>query len=602
MKKLIFVLALLLTVSLSACDDTGGQDDDFDETSSITVYTRDTSSGTRAGFMGKIGFDEAEADDSVLVDGFVIAGNSEIIAAVQEDEFAIGYVSLSTLDTSLFNGLNFDTVSPTEENVLSEEYKLARKFNYMLRDDYSVYGDLADEYQALSEAFVAYMGSSEGLATIKAAGGIVDVTSGQPWADIKGNYPIVDEDNSDLTVKFGGSDSVEKIATALTADFAPKAGNFTPEHNHTGSSNAYKGLNGANSAVDDALSIMVGFASREFKDSEPANTTGIVAVDAIVAITNLDNPVTNLSASDLKDIYSGEVTTWQSFVERQDFDEDISVYTRDTSSGTRAGFMGKIGFDEAEADDSVLVDGFIIAGNSEIIAAVQQDEFAIGYVSLSTLDTSLFKGLSFEGVEPTEETVLSGEYLLARKFNYMLRDDYSVYGDLADEYQALSEAFVAYMGSSEGLATIKAAGGIVDVTSGTPWATVKLDHPIVDEDNSDLTVKFGGSDSVEKIATALTADFAPKAGNFTPEHNHTGSSNAYKGLNGANSAVDDALSIMVGFASREFKDSEPANTTGVVAVDAIVAIVNLNNPYTNMTASALKRIYGGQVTSWSDFS
>ncbi|QWB95906.1 substrate-binding domain-containing protein [Mycoplasmatota bacterium] len=472
----------------------------------------------------------------------------------------------------------------------------------MLRDDYSVYGDLADEYQALSEAFVAYMGSSEGLATIKAAGGIVDVTSGQPWADIKGNYPIVDEDNSALTVKFGGSDSVEKIATALTADFAPKAGDFTPEHNHTGSSNAYKGLNGANSAVDDALSIMVGFASREFKDSEPANTTGVVAVDAIVAITNLENPVTNLSASDLKDIYSGEVTTWESFVERQDFDEDISVYTRDTSSGTRAGFMGKIGFDEAEADDSVLVDGFIIAGNSEIIAAVQQDEFAIGYVSLSTLDSSLFKGLSFEGVEPTEETVLSGDYLLARKFNYMLRDDYSVYGDLADEYQALSEAFVAYMGSSEGLATIKAAGGIVDVTSGTPWATVKVDHPIVDQDNSALTLKFGGSDSVEKIATALSADFAPKAGDFTPEHNHTGSSNAYKGLNGANSAVDDALSIMVGFASREFKDSEPANTTGVVAVDAIVAIVNLNNPYTNMTASALKRIYGGQVTSWSDFS
>lgn len=286
------------------------------------------------------------------------------------------------------------------------------------------------------------------------------------------------------------------------------------------------------------------------------------------------------------------------------FDEasSITVYTRDTSSGTRAGFMGKIGFDEAEADDSVLVDGFVIAGNSEIISAVQQDEYAIGYVSLSTLDSTLFKGLDFEGVSPTEENVLSGDYLLARKFNYMLRDDYSVYGDLADEYEALSNAFIAYMGSSEGLATIKAAGGIVDVTSGQPWATVKLDHPIVEEDNSDLTVKFGGSDSVEKIAKALTADFAPKAGNFTPEHNHTGSSNAYKGLNGENSAIDDALSIMVGFASREFKETEPANVTGVVAVDAIVAIVNLNNPFTNMTASALRRIYSGEVTSWADFS
>ncbi len=307
MKKFILVLTLVLVGMLSACT---GSSDDFDESSTISVYTRDTSSGTRAGFMGKIGFDEAEANDSVLVDGFIIAGNSEIISAVQTDVYAIGYVSLSTLDTTLFKGLSFEGVEPTEENVLSGDYLLARRFNYMLRDDYSVYGDLADEYEALAEAFVAYMGSSEGLATIKAAGGIVDVTEGQPWATVKLDHPIVDEDNSALTVKFGGSDSVEKIAKALTADFAPKAGNFTPEHNHTGSSNAYKGLNGANSAVDDALSIMVGFASREFKDSEPADVTGVVATDAIVAIVNLDNPLMNITAAALKDIYSGVVTTW----------------------------------------------------------------------------------------------------------------------------------------------------------------------------------------------------------------------------------------------------------------------------------------------------
>jgi len=310
MKKIFVVMIVMLTLTLSACTQSGESEETFDSSSTITVYTRDTSSGTRAGFMGKIGFSEAEADDSVLVDGFVIAGNSEIISAVQQDAYAIGYVSLSTLDESLFKGLNFEGVAPTEENVLSEEYLLARKFNYMLRDDYSVYGDLADEYEALSKAFVAYMGSSEGLATIKAAGGIVDVTSGEPWATVKLDHPIVDQDNSALTVKFGGSDSVEKIAKALTADFAPKAGNFTPEHNHTGSSNAYKGLNGENSAVDDALSIMVGFASREFRETETAEITGVVAVDAIVAIVNLDNPIDNVTADELKKIYSGEIITW----------------------------------------------------------------------------------------------------------------------------------------------------------------------------------------------------------------------------------------------------------------------------------------------------
>ena len=93
-------------------------------------------------------------------------------------------------------------------------------------------------------------------------------------------------------------------------------------------------MNGSNKAVDDALSIMVGFASREFRDSEPATTKGVVAIDAIVAIVNLDNPVNNLSASDLKSIYAGDVTTWEDFVDRQAFDGDIKVYTRDTSSGT----------------------------------------------------------------------------------------------------------------------------------------------------------------------------------------------------------------------------------------------------------------------------
>ncbi|MDY0294973.1 MAG: substrate-binding domain-containing protein [Acholeplasmataceae bacterium] len=603
MKKIILGFILAFTLTLVACtDNTPTDPSGFDADATINVYTRDTSSGTRAGFMEKIGFEEAAADDSVLVDDFVIAGNSEIIAAVQDDVNAIGYVSLSTLNESLFKALNFDTVEPTEANVLSLDYKLARKFNYMLRDDYSVYGDLADEYEAISNAFVAYMTSTEGLTTIKAAGGIVDVTAGTAWDTLKTNHPICSADNSALTVKFGGSDSVEKIAKALSADFAPKCGNFTPEHNHTGSSNAYKGLNGANAAVGDALSIMIGFASREFKDSEPALVKGVVAIDAIVAIVNLGNPVNNVSAYDLKQIYSGDVTTWKTLVERQQFDGDIKVYTRDTSSGTRAGFMEKIGFEEAAADDSLLVDGFVIAGNSEIIAAVQDDVNAIGYVSLSTLDESLFKGLMFEGVAPTEANVLSGEYLLARRFNYMLRDDYSVYGDLADEYEAISNAFVAYMTSTEGLTTIKAAGGIVDVTSGTPWDTLKANHPICSADNSALTVKFGGSDSVEKVAKALSADFAPKCGNFTPEHNHTGSSNAYKGLNGANAAVGDALSIMIGFASREFKDSEPALIKGVVAIDAIVAIVNLDNPFENITASTLRKIYAGDIETWDVLS
>jgi len=307
MRKLLVAIALLLTLGLAACGEAAPE---FDGDSKINVYTRDTSSGTRDGFMNGIGFAEAAKDDSILAPGFVVAGNAEQVSAVQTDKYAIGYVSLSTLNTTLFKGLSFNGVAPTEANVLNGTYQLSRRFNYMLRDDYSVYGADAAAYEALSKAFVAYMGSTEGLLSISQAGGIVDLTSGTPWDTVKTSHQICSQDNSGYTLKIGGSDSVEKIAKDISPDFSAKCGNVVPEHNHTGSSNAYKGLNGSASGINDALSIHVGFASREFTAAEPALITGTVAIDAIVAIVHLDNPLSNITAEGLKKIYNGTFTTW----------------------------------------------------------------------------------------------------------------------------------------------------------------------------------------------------------------------------------------------------------------------------------------------------
>jgi phosphate transport system substrate-binding protein len=110
MKKIILFLTLLLTLSVAACTT---EAEAFD--GAIKVYTRDTSSGTREGFMNGIGFSAAAKDDSILAPGFVVAANAEQVSAVQTDNFAIGYVSRSTLNPTLFKGLNFEGVAPTEE-------------------------------------------------------------------------------------------------------------------------------------------------------------------------------------------------------------------------------------------------------------------------------------------------------------------------------------------------------------------------------------------------------------------------------------------------------------------------------------------------------
>ncbi len=299
MKKILFLaIAILGVITFSACS----------KEEKIQVYTRDTSSGTRDGFFGAIGFEEAKKDDSVLVSGFKTSNNAEIINSVKNEEYAIGYISLSSL-TDAVKGLKYNGIDPTEANVLNDTYKLSRNFNYMLRDDYTSITNGA-VIEQISKAFVDYMGTTQGLATISNKGGIVDINSGSDWNTIKENHTICMENNSAITVKFGGSDSVTKIATALSTDFQAKCGNFQADHNHTGSSNAYKGLNGDNKGENDNLSIHIGFASREFKDSEKATTKGKLATDAIVVITNKNNSINDINAENLRKIYSGEITDW----------------------------------------------------------------------------------------------------------------------------------------------------------------------------------------------------------------------------------------------------------------------------------------------------
>ncbi len=313
MKKLFVGLSVFLfAVILAACTPSS---DTFDESKNITVYTRDTTSGTRVGFMDGIGFSEAAANDSVLVEGFVIQDNTQIFTSMQTDLYGIGYVSLSTV-TSQVKGLKYDGVAPTVANVINNTYGLKRPFNYMVRSE----GDYSSEtVEQLVEAFVAFLGTTD-AADIINNNGAVALPATATWDSIKADYPVTAQDNSGVTVRFGGSDSIQKVAQALTSAFKPKAGNFIAEHDHTGSGDAYKRTNDP-AIKDTAVGKDVGFASRPFSASEIAGTVeserGQLAWDAIVAIVHNDNPVSNITGAELKNIYSGVFKTWAELLNAQ---------------------------------------------------------------------------------------------------------------------------------------------------------------------------------------------------------------------------------------------------------------------------------------------
>ena len=306
MKKILLVFTLFLGLFLAACQ----KDDDFKLDSNITVYTRDTTSGTRDGFMNGIGFSEAAKSDSVLVTGFVIRDNTAQLNAMTIDEYGIGYISLSSVNESV-KGLKFEGVDPTEANVINNTYQLKRPFMWMVRADGDFPGGANSPVEQLVKAFIAFLGTSDAADIINNAGAIALPTS-ITWDSIKDQYPITQANNASVTVRFGGSDSIQKVAEAVTQAFSAKAGNFVAEHDHTGSGDGWKRTNG--DTKDQTVGKDVGFSSRPFTTAELANVTeaqvGQLAWDAIVAIVHLSNPINNMTADTLKKIYNGTYLKW----------------------------------------------------------------------------------------------------------------------------------------------------------------------------------------------------------------------------------------------------------------------------------------------------
>ncbi len=275
-------------------------------------------------------------------------------------------------------------------------------------------------------------------------------------------------------------------------------------------------------------------------------------------------------------------------------DTTIHVYTRDSSSGTREAFESAIGLDGNLSDTASEV-----SSNGDMATRVGQDESGIGYASLTTdFATNNIKALSLEGVEASSETVLSGDYLMQRPFMYVTRAE----GDYeSDEKEELIAAFIAFMTESiEGLTIVQENGGIVDLTNARSWEEIAAEYPVLNNDNSSITIRTGGSTSVETILSACLEAFQPLAGNVGYAISQTGSGDAVTRTLG--SEKDGANAIDIGFTSREFntdEDISEAMAYGEICRDAVVIIVNASNSIDDITIAEAYAIFSGSVTTWS---
>ncbi|ATZ61247.2 MAG: substrate-binding domain-containing protein [Methanosarcinales archaeon Met12] len=157
-----------------------------------------------------------------------------------------------------------------------------------------------------------------------------------------------------------------------------------------------------------------------------------------MAIVHPANPVIDLTTEQLRQIYAGEITNWREVGGR---DAPIMVITREEGSGTRGAFEDMV------MDDNPIFPGAItMVGAGGVKAALVGAERGIAYISLWGVDETV-KVVKIDGVMPTAESVLAGDFGIARPYIFLTLGE-----------EVLERAFIDFVLSDAGQDIIREKG------------------------------------------------------------------------------------------------------------------------------------------------
>lgn len=263
---------------------------DFDTSNDITIVSREDGSGTRGAFIELFGIEEKQSDgtkvDMTTTDAQITNNTSVMLTTVAGDEYAIGYVSLGSLNDTV-KALKIDGEEATEQNIKDGKYKICRPFNIATKKG-------ADN--ELAKDFISYIMSKEGQQVISDNGYIGD-DSAEAYAGTKPSGKVV----------VGGSSSVSPVMEKLIEAYKKVNTGAEIELQTTDSTT------GMTSAIDGSYDI--GMASRELQDDEKDKLDSqAIATDGIAVIVNKNNTTDELSSDQVKDIYTGNAVAWDEVV------------------------------------------------------------------------------------------------------------------------------------------------------------------------------------------------------------------------------------------------------------------------------------------------
>lgn len=225
------------------------------------------------------------------------------------------------------------------------------------------------------------------------------------------NYPRID-----------GSTSTIPLAEAFKAEFTDTdIKDVEVEHSKT--HNAYINLINGNTDL-----ILVTYPSED--EQKMAEEKGIdleivpIVKEAFVFFVNKNNPIENLSLSQIQNIYSGRTKNWKDVGGE---DKKIDAYQRPESSGSQSGMLELVmkGIKMMKPKTETVAQS--MSDIIDVISDYDNTETAIGYsyyyyaTTMYTSDT--MKLLSVDGIKPTYENIQTGLYDLQTAYYAVIRKD-----------------------------------------------------------------------------------------------------------------------------------------------------------------------------------
>lgn len=294
-KKIIALglIAVMASAALTGCSkkEASGEGE-FDKASEIGVITREDGSGTRGAFVELFGVQEEENGEKVdkTVETAVTTNSTSVMmTTVAGDLYSIGYISLGSLNDTV-KAVNIDGTEATVENIKNGSYKISRPFNIATKGDVS----------EAAQDFIDFIMSADGQSVIEENGYIAAADDAAAYEGGMDSGKVV----------IHGSSSIAPVMEKLKEAYNEKNPDVTIEVQQSDSSS------GMTDTIDGTCDI--GMASRELKDSEKSEglTPTVIALDGIAVIVNNDSPVTDLTSSQVKDIFTGVAAIWSDILNK----------------------------------------------------------------------------------------------------------------------------------------------------------------------------------------------------------------------------------------------------------------------------------------------